>query len=521
MNKGMPLKSCTHCLAGKKHRASFQHGHAQRKPNVLDVVYSDVCGPMTTSTLGGAKYFVTFIDDHFRNVWAYALRTKDQVYEVFKQFHPSVEQETGRSLKCIRTDYRGEYMGVFRNYCRSNGIRHERFVPKTPQDNGIAERMNRTIIERIRTMLSHAKLPKSFWGEALMTAVDLINLSPSALLNVDALNKFWSRKDVSYNHLKVFGCRAFVHIPKDERSKLDAKSKECIFLGYGNEEFGYRLWDLVARKIIRSKDVVFFENHNIEDIRRGNRPDNPREYPANLDPVPPPLEHNDGQDESNDTDDPASDPIINEPVDDDMSDDHTTDGIGDDVVDEGLEAQAHEEPAAEFQPRRSTRVQRPSSRYSSDDYVLLTDGGEPECYKEALAHDQQDEWLKAMHEEMQSLHENHTYDLVNLPKGRITLKNKWVYRLKTEENNSKPRFKARLVVKGFSKKKGIDFEEIFSPVVKMSSIRVVLGLAASLNLEIKQLDVTIAFFTEILKKKSTWSSQKDSKSKEKKIWYVD
>ena len=132
-------------------------------------------------------------------------------------------------------------MRAFRNYCRSNGIRHERSVPKTPQHNGIAERMNRIIVERIRTMLSHAKLPKSFWGEALMTAVDLINLSPSAPLNGDVPNKFWSGKDVSYNHLKVFSCRAFVHIPKDERSKLDAKSKECIFVGYENEEFGYRL----------------------------------------------------------------------------------------------------------------------------------------------------------------------------------------------------------------------------------------------------------------------------------------
>ncbi|CAL2270429.1 unnamed protein product [Prunus armeniaca] len=120
MKKGMPIKSCTHCLAGKQHRTSFQHGHAQIKPNVLDIVYSDVCGPMTTSTFGGARYFVTFIDDHSRKVWAYALRTKDQVYEVFKQFHASVERETGRSLKCIRTDNEGEYMGAFRNYCRSN-----------------------------------------------------------------------------------------------------------------------------------------------------------------------------------------------------------------------------------------------------------------------------------------------------------------------------------------------------------------------------------------------------------------
>ena len=110
-----------------------------------------------------------------------------------------------------------------------------------------------------------------------------------------------------------------------------------------------------------------------------------------------------------------------------------------------------------------------------------------------MANSHKVEWVKAMQEEIKSLHENHTYDLVELPKGRKALKNKWVYRLKNEENNPRPRYKARLVVKGFNQKKGVDFEEIFSPVVKMSSIRVVLGLAASLDLEIEQLDVKTAF----------------------------
>lgn len=123
----------------------------------------------------------------------------------------------------------------------SNGIQHERSVPKTPQHNGVAERVNITIVERVRPILFHAKLPKSFWGETLMTTIDLINLSPSTPLNGDVLNRFWTGKYVSYNHLNVFSCRAFVHVPKDERSKLNSKSKECIFLGYGNEEFRYML----------------------------------------------------------------------------------------------------------------------------------------------------------------------------------------------------------------------------------------------------------------------------------------
>ena len=97
-----------------------------------------------------------------------------------------------------------------------------------------------------------------------------------------------------------------------------------------------------------------------------------------------------------------------------------------------------------------------------------------------------------MKEELKSLHENHTYDLVNLPKGKRALKNKWVFKLKTKERCPHPRYKARLVVKGFSQKKGVDFGEIFSPVVKMSSIRVVLGMAASMNLKIEQFDIKTA-----------------------------
>ncbi|KAL6342838.1 hypothetical protein AAG906_016857 [Vitis piasezkii] len=102
-------------------------------------------------------------------------------------------------------------------------------------------------------------------------------------------------------------------------------------------------------------------------------------------------------------------------------------------------------------------------------------------------------WVDAMQDEMESLHENHYFELVKFPKGKRALKNRWVYRVKQEEHTSQPRYKARLVVKGFNQKKGIDFDEIFSPIVKMSSIRVVLGLAASLDLEIQQMDVKIAF----------------------------
>ena len=101
-------------------------------------------------------------------------------------------------------------------------------------------------------MLSHSKLPKSFWGEVMRTSIDLINLSPSVPLKGDVPERAWTEKDVSYDNLRVFGCKAFVHIPKDERSKLDVKAKPCIFLGYGHAEFGYRLWDPLSRKMSKA-----------------------------------------------------------------------------------------------------------------------------------------------------------------------------------------------------------------------------------------------------------------------------
>lgn len=175
------LKKCFHCLAGKQNKVSFKSHPPSRKESILDLVHSDVCGPMKTKTLGGCSYFVTFIDDHSRKVWVYTLKSKDQVFDVFKQFHALVERQTGKKLKCIRTDNGGEYIGPFNAYCREQGIRHQKSPPKTPQLNGLAERMNRTLVERARCLLSHAGLPRSFWGEALNTAVHVINLTPCVL----------------------------------------------------------------------------------------------------------------------------------------------------------------------------------------------------------------------------------------------------------------------------------------------------------------------------------------------------
>mgnify|MGYP002776119018 CR=1 FL=1 len=133
-------------------------------------------------------------------------------------------------------------------------------MPKTPELNGLAERTNRTIRERVRNMLSHVKLPKSYRVEAMYTIVYLINMSPSVPLKSDVPQRMWTGKDISYQHMSVFGCLAYMHVAKDQRSKLNNKSKPCIFMGYSEDEFDYRLWDLVDKKMVRSRDIVFMED---------------------------------------------------------------------------------------------------------------------------------------------------------------------------------------------------------------------------------------------------------------------
>jgi len=189
------------------------------------------------------------------------MKSKSEVFEIFQKFHVVVERETNKLLKCLRTDNGGEYCSnAFKEYCNRFGIKHEKTVPGTPQKNGVAEEINHTIMEKVRSMLSNSGLDKHFWAEAVRTTCNLINRSPSTVLDGGIPEEVWTGKKLNYSHLKIFGCEAFIHIPKENRTKLDDKSMKCIFLGYADEEFGYHLWDPVKHKIIRSRDVIFNES---------------------------------------------------------------------------------------------------------------------------------------------------------------------------------------------------------------------------------------------------------------------
>jgi hypothetical protein len=459
--KSVNIDFCENCIFGKQKRVSFKTGGRTLRNEKLELVHTDVWGPAAVSSIGGKSYFVTFIDDHSRKVWVYFLKQKSEVYEVFKKWKAMVENETGLKIKKLRSDNGGEYEDTgFKRFCFENGIRLERTVPGTPQQNGVAERMNRTLTERARSMRIQSGLPKQFWAEAINTAAYLINRGPSVPLEQRIPEEVWSGKEVNLSWLKVFGCIAYVHISDHARGKLDPKSLKCTFIGYGGDEFGYRLWDDQNKKIIRSRDVIFNEKLMYKD----------RSTAQSTSPV-------------------QNDPVSTELA--DLSDSSVAQQVGEDPQpEEPTEQQAPQNPTPMPAPRRSARPHVPNRKYMN--FLLLTDGGEPECYDEACQVEDSSKWELAMKDEMKSLISNNTWELAELPVGKKALHNKWVYRVKEEHNGSK-RHKARLVVKGFQQKEGIDYTDIFSPVVKLNTIRSVLSIVAAEGLHLEQLDVKTAF----------------------------
>ena len=452
-NPSKEISFCQACVEGKLHKSSFPTTGGKRAKEPLGLVHSDVCGKISTPSLSGGLYFLTFIDDATRYVWMYVLKSKDQVFEKFLEWKAQVENSSGQKLKTLRTDNGGEYTSKgFTAYLKKEGVRHELTVPKTPQQNGVAERMNRTLVETVRSMLSDAKLPRKFWAETLSTAVYLRNRSPTIAVQGKTPLEAWTKEKPDVGHLKAFGCLCFAHVAKDERQKFDAKAKRCIMLGYGAQTKAYRLYDIERARVFYSRDVVFDETRNgIEKELESKESDKPCVQ----------FEHS---------------------IDDSSPEDE-----------EQTPSQDSEQTL-----RRSSRQRREPEYYSHG--VSIADiSDDPTTLKEALSSSDKSKWVDAMEKEMESLHTNKVWDLVELPKDRKTVGSKWVFKTKRSADGTVERHKARLVAQGYTQQYGQDYDETFSPVVRFESLRTVIALSVQNGLKLHQMDVTTAFLNGELK----------------------
>ncbi|KAL1535775.1 Retrovirus-related Pol polyprotein from transposon TNT 1-94 [Salvia divinorum] len=252
------LKKCESCILGKAKKLSFPSGrHTSTGPFMY--AHSDLWGPSQVESLSGGKYFMSIIDDYSRKVWVYILKDKSQAFIRFQEWHNRYENERGSVLKCLRIDNGMEFLsGEFEEFCKLKGIKRHRTAPRNPQQNGVAERMNRTLLERVRCMLFASGLPKKFWAEDISTAAALINKCPSSAISDETPDKRWYVSLGDYAALRTFGCAAYAHV---KQNKLEPRARKCVMLGYPEGVKGYRLWCLEKgdQKIIITRDVTFAE----------------------------------------------------------------------------------------------------------------------------------------------------------------------------------------------------------------------------------------------------------------------
>ncbi len=257
---GSSLDFCEACARAKQARKAFQPVGGIKSSKRLQLIHSDVCGPMPKTSLGGARYFVTYCDDYTRVVYVYFVKKKSEVFSTFKEFEKLVTTSVGEPIRVLRTDNGGEYTSEeFERYLKERGIRHETCCPYSPEQNGVAERMNRTLCESARAMLSHANLEQGYWAEAISYAAYIRNRCVTSATGVTPFERWHSSKP-DLSNIRVFGCVAYAHIPEEKRRKFDSKSQKLRFVGYSPTQKGYRLYDAASNRLVTRRDVIFNED---------------------------------------------------------------------------------------------------------------------------------------------------------------------------------------------------------------------------------------------------------------------
>lgn len=471
------LKNCKVCCEGKQTRLPFKHKGTRAK-KLLELVHTDVCGPMETRSLGGSKYFVVFEDDFSRMAFVYFIKSKDEVFCCFKQFKSMAENQTNQKIKVLRSDNGGEFCSrEFEGFLKSSGIIHQKTNAYTPEQNGVSERLNRTIVEKAKCLLFDGGIEKRFWAEAVNTAVYLRNRSLAAGLQVTPY-ELWSGRRPDVSNLRIFGSPVMVHVPKERRLKWDKKSIKCVLVGYDEFTKGYRVFDPVKNKITTSRDVTIMENViDYVDIFLDSQSNN--------------LEVSASVGDNDETE--RAETVETEEV--EVSSDSSGEVWRNPDTDDSEEN--HELPPL----RRSERTPKPrvienSVTYFCPEFIELDN--EPTSVEMALSRPDGESWREAMAEELHSFEENEAWELVGIPEGKTVVQCKWVFKRKSDSEN-KVRYRARLVAKGFTQRPGIDFNETFSPVVRHCTLRLLMALSIKLDLNICHLDVTTAFLNGYLK----------------------
>jgi transposase InsO family protein len=464
---------CDGCMVGKQRRVSFPQKAQFRASEVLELVHGDLCGPIQPSTPGGNRYFLLLVDDFSRLMWIVLLPSKEKAFMAFKAIKMMVEVEQNKKLKALRTDRGGEFKSTeFEDFCTENGIKRHLTAPYSPQQNGVVERRNQTIMGMVRSMMKTMKVPAEFWGEAATTAVYILNRSPTKSVEGMTPYEAWYKHKPSVHHLRTFGCLVHVKVIGGLVKKLDDRSVEMVFFGYEKGSKAYRVYNPLTKKVVVTRDAVFEE-------------DKPGPWPWDKEQV------------NNQT---GTNKLTSFQLQDERVIVDESNGGG---SESGIQSthEGNEDRNRGDLRQTPVRLRSIAEIYEETEPVNLLGAcligvEEPTCFDEAS---KEESWRQAMKEEIDSINSNQTWSLVEPVKGKRVIGLKWVYKIKKDSEGRIVKHKARLVAKGYVQQQGIDFEEVFAPVARLETIRMIIALAVQEGWLLHHMDVKSAFLNGELK----------------------
>ena len=506
---------CTTCATTNSKRKPFGCRNYVQSKSVLETIHSDLWGPISTPSLSGSTYYVSFTDDHSRFSSVFFLSHKSQVSQAFLRFKNRCENLHGTKIKTLKCDNGGEFLSLsLKKICDEAGIRIDYSPPYTPQLNGVAESINRVLLTKTRALLGHANLDSKFWADAVNTANYLRNISPTRKLDKITPYERWYGSKPKVSHLRIWGCRAFVHNEGNHRkSKIQPRATPMIFVGYGDDHYGYRVFDPRSNKIFVRHHVSFDETV-FPALEKKEIPS----FFVEDDDLPIPLPQNDHlppSDADAHTDieelssprgiDPTEVELITEDV--ESEDEHSLEEVlVNDVREQGNDSETEEENRnfetgevgqiseyQTFQQISTGSVPNKRTRKLPARFANIAKLDPPKSYNQAINSPEASLWKEAMEKEYSSLIENHTWDSVAYPKDRKPIHSMWVYSYKYDSSGQISNYKARLVAIGKVQQYGLDYQETFAPVVRWDTVRVILALSLQQSWKVNQLDVTTAF----------------------------
>ncbi|KAH9699463.1 retrovirus-related pol polyprotein from transposon RE1 [Citrus sinensis] len=496
INGNKEFDSCDACKFGKMHRLHFPTTETKTK-QPLAILHTDLWGPAPVVSTQGYKYYVSFVDDFTRFTWIFPLKTKDETLHVFKIFKAQVEKQLEQPIKCLQSDWGGEFRS-FSKYLQEEGIEFRHSYPYTHNQNGLVERKHRHITESGLTLLAQAKLPIKFWWDSFHTAAYLINRLPTPILAMKTPYESIFHHQPDYNFLRTFGCSCFPFLREYNNHKFHFHTSKCVFLGYSPSHKGY--------KCLHSSGKIYIASHVLFDETTFPYISDPN-FSSSSKHTSSDFQYNLFQrftlsvpnSNLNSLEATAADQF---PVNHSLSSNSPQFQSPTNQTSTSLPSPAPQSPAPQIpcttqtsQPKPSTSTHHMITRaragiFKPKTFLTTHNSLEPSTVPEALS---DPKWKDAMQTEYDALIHNNTWTLVPMSSTYKLVGCKWVFRTKYNTDGTVSKYKARLVAKGFHQTAGVDYSETFSPVVKSSTVRVILSLAVIKGWKVRQIDVNNAF----------------------------